>query len=285
MRLRSVLLVPAVFALGYLAYAVVYTLYSWPPLGRWSIATSFEPGEPRLDGFGMRQVCCAHSAQIVTGSARQGRHALRMRLDAADPLVRASYRAEIRFPSTWRGSENDYAFSVFVPSDWVDDTTFTVAQWHGVPDRWLGEAHQPPPLELLLGRGQWVLSCAWDARPVIGTLFLHRQPRHHDHPLRIPIERGRWVDWAFHVRWACDRTGVLSVSKDGVEVWRRSGPNAYNDAIGPYFKFGVYEIDWLHRHPTVSSRRLDFDAIRVDQGVGAPGHHHSSNPRSEPSGR
>jgi hypothetical protein len=61
---------------------------------------------------------------------------------------------------------------------------------------------------------------------------------------------------------------LLVVRKDGVEVLRREGPNAYNDAIGPYFKFGVYAESWLGSDAStrVDNKTLYFDAIRIRQG-------------------
>jgi hypothetical protein len=52
---------------------------------------------------------------------------------------------------------------------------------------------------------------------------------------------GKWTDWVF--RWLPHYTtaGILQVWKDDVLVVNRINlPNAYNDTVGPYFKFGFY---------------------------------------------
>ena len=54
---------------------------------------------------------------------------------------------------------------------------------------------------------------------------------------------------------------------------RRAGPNTYNDAIGPYFKFGLCAPGgWT---PGVS-RTIYFDGIRALQGLRAASHEGAS---------
>lgn len=265
LAVRSVLALAVLFE----AYAAAYALYSRPPRAPWTIAESFESsGLGALDRPGARQTCCAHSLQVVATPARNGAHALRVELDAGDPLVRGNHRAEIRLPAARQGSSNDYAFSIFIPPDWEEDATGTiVAQWHSVPDRWLGEGFLPSPLQLVVARGRWELSSAWDDRAVVRLMSLRGAPRHHDYPLSLQLEKGRWVDWSFHVRWSDHAPGSLQVRKDGVLVLDRTGPNTYDDAIGPYFKFGLYAPDWLgaDRSRHAATRVAYFDAIAVTQ--------------------
>ncbi len=56
-----------------------------------------------------------------------------------------------------------------------------------------------------------------------------------------PYETGVWTDWVMHVKWSYDQDGIAEVWKDGRKVIDQSGPNAFNDARGPFFKMGLYK--------------------------------------------
>jgi len=52
------------------------------------------------------------------------------------------------------------------------------------------------------------------------------------------IEKGKWTDWVFHIKWSHKPDGLLEVWKDGKLVVRKTGPNTYNDEKGPFLKMG-----------------------------------------------
>ena len=80
-----------------------------------------------------------------------------------------------------------------------------------------------------------------------------------------PLERGRWIDWVFTLRWSDGEEGFIAVDKDGQRILERRGANSYNDWLAPYFKFGVYPWGWAvaEQTPQVERRILYFDAIEV----------------------
>jgi hypothetical protein len=55
------------------------------------------------------------------------------------------------------------------------------------------------------------------------------------------------------------------VWKDGELVFRRTGPNTYNDALAPYLKVGIYVPRWTSESSAsaIDSHIIHFDEIRV----------------------
>ena len=69
-----------------------------------------------------------------------------------------------------------------------------------------------------------------------------------------PTEKGCWTDWVVHVKWSYQSDGILQIWKNGEKVVDQNGPNAFNDAHGPFFKMGLYK-GW--RNPPTQTRRRD----------------------------
>ena len=67
-----------------------------------------------------------------------------------------------------------------------------------------------------------------------------------------------------HVLWSYGEDGVLQIWKDGELLVDRDGPNAFNDAEGPYFKMGIYK-GWSNPDTVgdVDSRLLYHDELRI----------------------
>ena len=125
----------------------------------------------------MLHLCCEDSLTIVKTPVRSGRYAARFTLRRSDPIVKGSKRAELRTKAGVMGIDYWYAFSIFLPQGWTGDKVpVTLAQWHNVPDVWLGEASAPPPLRLLVEDGQWMVANIWDSKRVGRTLFTALSP-------------------------------------------------------------------------------------------------------------
>ena len=94
-----------------------------------------------------------------------------------------------------------------------------------------------------------------------------------------PQERGRWTDFVARFVFSHEDDGITQVWRDGTLVVDRVGmPNHYNNARGPYIKFGFYKSGWLERESMVTTRTIYYDAIRVYEGSNgyskvAPGSH------------
>ena len=84
---------------------------------------------------------------------------------------------------------------------------------------------------------------------------------------KVAIDKGKWVDWVFHVKWSYEKDGFIEIWKDGFQIVSDNGPNCYNDEKGPYFRFGPYKWPWKKDDKTapsvVTQRIIYFDEIRI----------------------
>ncbi len=177
---------------------------------------------------------------VVTASpARAGKHALQSSLDRYGD--RYPNRTEVSGPRADIGKEYWYGFSIFLPEDYVPDRVWEiVAQWHSVPDFDVGEKWRNPVMALSTTGGRWGWVNRWDAKrnTFQGGVRQYGGVREYD---LGPYETGVWTDWVMHVKWSYDQDGIAEVWKDGRKVIDQSGPNAFNDARGPFFKMGLYK--------------------------------------------
>ena len=76
---------------------------------------------------------------------------------------------------------------------------------------------------------------------------------------------GRWVDWLFEVRWSYEPegNGRVRVWRDGVQVVDHTGPNAFNDDLGPNSKIGIYK--WIWPTPSVDLRVAYYDDVSIER--------------------
>ncbi len=222
----------------------------------------FESGD--LSGWGIS----GNSPTVVSSPVRAGKHAMKTSLDRYRDKV--PYRTEVSGPGSKVGREYWYGFSIFLPEDYVADGIWEiVAQWHGVPDFDIGENWRNPVMALSTRGGKWSLVNRWDAKAntFAGGKRKYGGARRHD---LGAYRRGVWTDWVVHVKWSYGRDGFLEIWKDGKKVIDRKGPNAFNDAKGPYFKMGLYK-GWKNPDTpcdVVSKRILYHDEFRM-AGAGA----------------
>ena len=167
--LKSLVIVLAVFVLLHFAYGLAHRLYNAPSEGDHTFTSGFESGDASLwTEKGAIHVCCEDSLEIVEAPVRRGRYAARFILRRSDPKVKGGKRAEIRMKAGSMGAEYWHAISIFLPPDWTDNQVLvTLAQWHVVPDKWLGETGRSPPFRLAVLDGQWRrgIGCEKDVRP------------------------------------------------------------------------------------------------------------------------
>lgn len=186
---------------------------------------------------------------------RNGKQSIRF---TAAPGTRCEILPKFGNPLLWRlfhepfNEERWYSFSLFLPKQ----SEFTpqnevVAQWHSSRDRFLGEkGGRGPPLALRIQNGNWRITYGMDSD------FLSKPGAKAIFPLwEKKVEPGVWVDWVFRVRWSYKDDGYIDIWKDGKQIVKYNGPNAYNDLRGVYLKLGSY-------HPRVN-RVIYFDEIRL----------------------
>jgi hypothetical protein len=169
------------------------------------------------------------------------------------------------------GRDYWYAFSTFVPKDWESDSIpVIIAQWHGTPDKILGEAGRHPPLSLDIVENQLrILSVSDQARISAASLIGFRSDSINRSTLWTgTLETGKWTNWLFHVRWSSQYDGLTQVWKNEVPIIKVKGSNSYNDFLGPYLKLGVYIPKWKKGEPngTTLVRSVMFDDIHVREG-------------------
>ena len=204
-----------------------------------------------------------NSPTITSAPTRAGKYAMKTTLNRYKDKV--AYRTEVSGPGSKVGEEYWYGFSIFLPKDYVADNIWEiVAQWHGVPDFDIGENWRNPVMALSTNGGKWSLVNRWDAK---ANTFesgkkVYGGTRKYDFG---PYQTGVWTDWVVHVKWSYRSDGILEVWKDGKQVVNQKGPNAFNDAKGPYFKMGLYKgwRDPNRPSDAVSKRILYHDEFRM----------------------
>jgi hypothetical protein len=150
-------------------------------------------------------------------------------------------------------------FSVYLPENWEVPNRFeTLANIHQTADK--GEPSIVNPFGIYTGSGKWKI-----------------MSRGHNVPLRewtlnsIWEDVGKWTDWVIHYKPSYGSQGILKVWKNGTLVATKSGPNTYKDAIGPYFKMGVY-LGWKDRNCCDNYKEAKVvyhDALRIASGSSA----------------
>ncbi len=220
-----------------------------------TFTSNFEAGD--FSGWD-KQLCCSHSAQVVTSPVREGEYAAKFTFRKSDPTK----RAELKLEPVPANSEQWYGFSVFIPQEYTKDRVpEVITQWHNRPDGDLGENWRRPALLLRTKNDKFILENRWDSRLVtqssrdVGTQKWDLGP----------MAKGQWTDWVVHARWSHKSDGTLEVWKNGKLVVQRTGPNTYNDKRGPFLKLGIYKAQWKSNPEasTTTERVIYFDEVRV----------------------
>ena len=90
-----------------------------------------------------------YSAKIVNYPVNHGKHAVKMELRHGDPKFNLGHRAELN-DLHFKAPFNKniwYRFNVFIPTSWPnEDIRCLIAQWHSMPDWFLGEVLRSPAL-------------------------------------------------------------------------------------------------------------------------------------------
>ena len=155
-----------------------------------------------------------------------------------------------------------YSFDIFLPNEYINDSIWEiVAQWHGVPD--VGEAFRNPVLDLKTTGGRWEIQSRWDSKPQTDISGDNIYDGSSTWDLG-PYIKGEWCTWLFEIQWAHSSDGFINIWKNGRLICHRTGPNCFNDAIGPYFKSGLYK-GWTVSEPAeVRTRTLYFDNYKIE---------------------
>jgi Polysaccharide lyase len=200
-----------------------------------------------------------NAPSVQSSTKRLGRYGMRTYLDRYQSNVPNRTEVRVIAPDPKVNQEYWYAFSIYLPDDYVPDNVAweIVAQWHQIADR--NESATNPPLSLSTSKGVWKLGNKWTADPItksgnVGTRSFSFGT----------YARGRWTDWVFRIKWSYGSDGILEAWKNGQKLLSARGPNTYNDDRMPYFKMGIYK-GWKSGMPvgSVTRRTLFHDEFRM----------------------
>lgn len=209
-----------------------------------------------------KEICRSSALQISNEvPARKGSYSTRFELTKSDVLNYRYTRAEIRQKS-FAEAEKWYGFSNYLPGDFITDPLAEkIAQWHDIPDFDLGETWRSPPLSLGIINGRYYLHIQWASKAVNTDLTKDGQQR-----VDLgPVDKMKWNDWVFHIKFSYKSDGILEVWKNKVKVFSLYGPNSFNDRSYPYFKIGIYKWGWdgWASYSPENKRVLYYDEIRI----------------------
>lgn len=172
---------------------------------------------------------------LEINAAPDGSSALMSRITPADAETYGGIRSEID-DAPQANAERWYVWETFFPSDFQTTDLLTFMQIHDSPDG--GESPvKYPNFEFQTQSG--MVFCTVPINCPDETSSNGRFPRQQ----RAPLITGRWVQCALHTNWGTDTSGFLEVYYDGkllAKEWSRAC--GYSDAVGPYWKLGLYEF-------------------------------------------
>jgi hypothetical protein len=207
---------------------------------------------------------CRPTALTISSEvkARKGNREARFELAKSDVTNYNGFsRAEIHIDCP-TNAENWYAFSNYLRTDFVaDPLAENIAQWHDVPDWNLGESWRSPPISLGIVNDRYYVKILWAAAPVNTN---DTKDGEKDIDLG-PIDKGKWNDWVFHIKFSYKSDGILEIYKNKVKIYSLYGPNSFNDKYYPYFKIGIYKWGWngWASYSPENKRVLYYDEVRI----------------------
>ncbi|CAG5068551.1 hypothetical protein DYBT9623_01282 [Dyadobacter sp. CECT 9623] len=205
-----------------------------------------------------KAICCSWSATVDRKVKRAGTGALKFELRRGD--LPNGARTELGEAPN-HNPEGWYAFSMYLPNTFVKDPIEeSIVQWQSLPDFAAGEGWRSPPMLLGVLDDRFVLEIRSDANKV--TIQDHFTFTRID---LGPVDKDKWLDWVFHVKWSHDNNGVVEVWRNSKLILKRENqPNFYNDEHFPYFKVGIYKWEWSNMARGANQiRSMYVDEIKI----------------------
>lgn len=188
-----------------------------------------------LEGWSLKRLAGAHSAQVQSDVVRVGERACRFELRPGD-YVSQGYRAELRDPYNVRWDEVVwYGFSTFIPKDFdlPSSCGCVLAQWHDQAK--LGDPSGKPPIAVRYRSGRLFFTGAY------GRSASPDPDIRYEFASVADFQRGRWHDFVFRISWSRHEMSEIQAWLNGAGIIDWRGPLAYeNEEEGPYFKLGLY---------------------------------------------
>lgn len=200
-------------------------------------------------GFGADFTIQSYSADevsIVTDPLGRGFSVYRFEQRITDGVVAGGYRSEIKLPEVNVASERWYRFGLILMRDEYRDAHPHTIIWqmHSTDDA--GDVQTRVPCLAIEVVGNWLeFTGGYDATdPSTGSTFTRVNFG------RIPIKWNGEMEIVMRAKWAYDGTGLLKVYYQDYLTIDYSGGIAFNDAVGPYPKFGCYAAGGVQANST-----------------------------------
>jgi len=203
--------------------------------------------------------CCVWSASVDKQIVRAGNGSMKVELRRND--LPNGHRSELGTKPGVQNEDGWYAVSLYFPSSFTSDSIDDcIIQWQSLPDFTLGEQWRSAPLCLGVSNDKFFLDTRTSAKRVNaqGDYSYNRSD------LGL-VEKNKWSDWVFHIKWSYDNSGILEIWKNKTKLVSRINlPNSFNDANYPYFKVGIYRYDWdkIANNP-ITSRTVYVDELKI----------------------
>lgn len=200
-----------------------------------STVESFDAAQANGSSVDPRGLAAPIPGRIEIGTAPDGAACLCVTLDPADALTGGARRSEIDYiPEA--NAERWYVWEMFLPADFSPTVELCVMQVHDSPDG--GESPVKFPNFAMYVQGDY-LHCRVPLNTPSEATSTSRIPVGSG----VPVVRGRWVECALHTNWSTASDGFLEAWYDGQVIAREwSRPAGYADAVGPYWKLGLYDF-------------------------------------------
>ena len=198
-----------------------------------STITDFDAAQANGSSVDPRGLSVAISGRIEINAAPDGSAALMSRITPGDAETNGGLRSEIDYVPE-ANAERWYVWEIYFPPGFQTVDTLTFMQVHDSPDG--GESPVKYPNFEFQTQGGYVF-CTVPLNCPSETTSNGRFPQQQ----RTPLVTGRWVTCAVHANWGTDSSGFLEVYFDDkllAKEWNRAC--GYSDAVGPYWKLGLY---------------------------------------------
>lgn len=176
-------------------------------------------------------------------------------LSDSDAITASGFRSELTSaPDSYE--EYWYSWKFMLDPSWTNLTQqYTLMQMHDTPDG--GDSAKSPNLTVIVREGVIQLQTPGQVLPAEGQTLYGRR-------FLAAAQVGRWYDVCVHAKWSITAAGFREVFVDGVPMVRDLyTPTAYADAVGPYFKLGVYNTNGSS---TFAQRIGYFSDVRIWSG-------------------
>ena len=158
--------------------------------------------------------------------------------------VRAE-RRHVTYMQTPIPKSMQYEFEIVIPDKWEfggSDERINIAEWHSHTKGMNG------PLAFYIVDDEFWIATRYPGRDNWDIVSERK------------IQRGEPVKFEIDVTWSPDTDGRLSISRNGQVIFtRKDHPTCFDDTAIPFFKIGLYMVDW-------GSERIGraYDLMSVD---------------------